>query len=447
MGEDASSATGWRKHLHLGGKGSFRGLEFFVLEVSSEVGRRTVLHEFPGQDKPTVEDMGRRSRKFRLDAYVLGDNYMYERDQLRVEFEKDGPGTLVHPYWGTMTVTVDGGVQITESTDEGGLAKFTLNVIESGAVLAPIATPDTAALVELKVVAAALAVVDAFAAVYAVAGFIADVYNAALAVVNTITSTVNKISGKIKSVLNKIDAVGDAIASFGAAVATLISLPSQLAAAVDGLVADVIGSLDKIGDAWDDYFGDDEAPGDTAGTPSKAPTGASPASGDTRATMLLEHLATMTAFGSTLATVVQTTPQRVQQAANQAALMTLVRSTGVIYACKSAAAIPYASYEAAASMRDALVDQLDILAEATTDDASYAALVDLRAAVFHHLTSASADLPRIIGYLPPRTLPALVIAQKLYDDSTRDREIIDRNNVRNPCQVPGGVELEVLSDT
>jgi prophage DNA circulation protein len=43
-------------------------------------------------------------------------------------------------------------------------------------------------------------------------------------------------------------------------------------------------------------------------------------------------------------------------------------------------------------------------------------------------------------------LPALVIAQHLYGDSLRETEIIDRNDVRNPCRVPGGVELEVLSD-
>jgi len=447
MAKSETATTGWRSRLHLGGKGSFRGVEFFVGATVGDIGRRTALHEFPGQDRPTVEDMGLRTRKLKLEAYVLGENYMHERDLLRTEFETAGLGELVHPYWGTLTVTVDGGVQISEATDQGGMAKFTLNVIESGAVLAPTATADTASLTVVKADIALAAVVDDFAAIYAVVGFISDVYDEALAVVNAVTSAVAKINGKINAVMNKIDAIGDSIAALGAAVTSLILLPQNLAAAIQGVIGDVVGSVNAIGTAWDSYFGDDETPGDTAGNPSKAPTGGSPASGDVRAKMLLEHLATLTAFGNDLLPVALTTEQRIQQAANQAALLALVRSLGTVCACKVAVALPYASYDGAAAVRDVLVEDLDALAETTADDATYAALVDLRSAVFQHLTAASAILPRLIVYMPPRTLPALVIAQKLYGDSSRELEIIERNNVRNPCQVPGGVELEVLSGT
>lgn len=58
---------GWRERLHLSGKGSFRGVEFYVARAESEVGRVVVVHEFIGRDKPFVEDKRRAPRKFNLD--------------------------------------------------------------------------------------------------------------------------------------------------------------------------------------------------------------------------------------------------------------------------------------------------------------------------------------------------------------------------------------------
>jgi prophage DNA circulation protein len=47
---------------------------------------------------------------------------------------------------------------------------------------------------------------------------------------------------------------------------------------------------------------------------------------------------------------------------------------------------------------------------------------------------------------PQATQPALVLAYSLYEDASRDADIIARNNVRHPGFVPGGRTLEVLAD-
>lgn len=38
---------------------SFRGVAFKVDGDDLQIGRRTVVHEYPGRDTPSVEDMGR----------------------------------------------------------------------------------------------------------------------------------------------------------------------------------------------------------------------------------------------------------------------------------------------------------------------------------------------------------------------------------------------------
>jgi prophage DNA circulation protein len=47
---------------------------------------------------------------------------------------------------------------------------------------------------------------------------------------------------------------------------------------------------------------------------------------------------------------------------------------------------------------------------------------------------------------PPETVPALVLAQELYGDATRDAEIINRNAIRNPAAIVGSEPLSVLSN-
>ena len=63
------------------------------------------------------------------------------------------------------------------------------------------------------------------------------------------------------------------------------------------------------------------------------------------------------------------------------------------------------------------------------------------------------DLSRIERYTPTETVPALVIAQRLYGVANgidallgREADIVKRNAVAHPGFVRGGVALEVLSD-
>jgi prophage DNA circulation protein len=72
---------------------------------------------------------------------------------------------------------------------------------------------------------------------------------------------------------------------------------------------------------------------------------------------------------------------------------------------------------------------------------------NLRTTLNRHLTQVAGALPRIVNYEPAETLPAVVIAYRLYADASRAREIEDRNKsgIRNPMFVPGKTTIEVVS--
>lgn len=119
---------------------SFRGVPFGVTDAEAEGGRRTVLHEFPQRDMPYAEDMGMASAKFTLQAFVLGTDYMAARDRLRETLEKPGPGTLVHPWLGELTVCQAAPYKLRETAQDGGMAVFTLTFVRSEAAKSPAAS-------------------------------------------------------------------------------------------------------------------------------------------------------------------------------------------------------------------------------------------------------------------------------------------------------------------
>lgn len=131
----------YREHLR---PASFRGVPFEVEGSQGTFGRRTVTHEYPQRDTPYIEDLGRATRKFSISAFVVEPNYLAKRDRVLAALEQAGPGTLVHPFYGSMEVSVES-FTIRETKQDGGMAALTITVIESGTLQFPSPENDTTA--------------------------------------------------------------------------------------------------------------------------------------------------------------------------------------------------------------------------------------------------------------------------------------------------------------
>ena len=98
--------------------GNLSGVPFHTTESDTGVGRRNEVHEYPLRDLPYADDLGRRAREFQVNGYVVGENYLQERDALIEALEAYGPGELIHPKYGMLNVVVVGRVSIRESHSE-----------------------------------------------------------------------------------------------------------------------------------------------------------------------------------------------------------------------------------------------------------------------------------------------------------------------------------------
>ncbi|PWG62865.1 DNA circularization protein [Sediminicurvatus halobius] len=374
--------------------GSFRGVEFHVERPGFSAGRRVQVHEYPLRDQPYAEDLGRATREWTIDAFVIGDDYDLQRDRLIEAVERPGAGELVHPYYGRRRVVVTA-FRVRESTREGGIANVSLTVVEAEDTgRLPRAVADTRARVGDAAAAAREELLADFEAHY-------DVLDLATDRVATIE----------RALQDALSAVEESVGGVAGPVAELIRSPAELG-------AQVLESLAEVGDRITE---------------------------PQRALLIYENLFSA---GET-DTASATAPEGARkQAEAQTAAVRLVRRGAAVESAAASATWSYDTRQDAVSALETVHGGLPTQLESDPPPPPVvaSALAELRAAAVQDLRERGAALPELTDYTPAATLPALVIAQRLYGDGRRADEIVRRNRIRHPGAVPGGTELEVLGE-
>lgn len=405
----------WRKQLKAA---SFRNVPFFVKSAQTQVGRRVVIHEYPQRDEAYPEDLGLKADAFTIEAIIVGPDYFKARDALIAALKKAGPGQLVHPYYGKRTVTLASPARISETPDEGGLARFSLDFVVAGENTEPSARQDTQQAVETRA-DAAIAVCGAdYADEFDLGGAADFVENEALALGREIMADLDAARRALVPDLTVLSDYMAAATGVVGALNDLIRAPAAFAQQVLGM----FGALKAL-----------------ALSPLHA----------------LNAYRGLFSFGKKKASPAATTASRAQQASNQSAMTALARRGALIEAARVASRVSFDSYEHAVATRDDLAALLDDEAAGivpggeTTRPVSvavYDALTALRVALVRDLTARAVDAPRLGRATLPATLPALVAAYRIHGDATRADELLARNRrlIRHPGFVPGGEALEIV---
>jgi prophage DNA circulation protein len=235
-------------------QGSFRGVPFQWDETGGDHGRRLVKHEFPNRDTAEGEDLGRKSRSFTLDVFILKPSfpaYQAARDALIAACEQPGTGQLVHPTKGTMTVFCEG-CRWRESTDQMGKCDFSLTFWDPGSVTftAGAIAPDRAAAVDSAALTLQLDLAASFLAAFATLGFIAAVMLPLLAQIAALAAIFDLVAAMVGLALSIANAAGiisgqaATVAAWFAALTQLeeadeiiLAQPAALLALIEALIA------------------------------------------------------------------------------------------------------------------------------------------------------------------------------------------------------------------
>lgn len=438
----------WRERS---GPGSFRGVPFQVRGVELTGGRKTVRHEYPLKDTAFVEDLGRKARGLRVTAYVVGSDYIAQRDRLRDECEKGGPGPLVLPYEENRLVMV-GDFTISFIDTDAGMAGFSIDFEETDPKPA---NPTTVTSPSSKL------------------GLTSD---------GLLETNQNSFSKRFNLTVQQATSTGVTRTKPlpGWSLASAASLVSDASAALRTSLAPIVGTNEQLSSLKRQT----DALISNATSLIRTPTSLA-----AQFTNLLRDLTTwpitpalgfkalMHAFNFIPSTPRPTpsTSTRAVENTNYTAVDTFIRVAIIDRAGPFAgdASLPgtglpiplsprtitggpatrfpdgsrtggFETYEQATSAREQLTAAIDTLLP-TVDDVVYAALVQLRADVIAAVPGEQSTLPRIVTFTPPGTLPSLVVSYRLYGDLALADDIVDRNRIAHPGFVRGGRALQVLS--
>lgn len=387
---------------------SFRGVPFFVESSDRSGGRRLVVHEFPLRNIPYVEDMGRKARTFRLDAYVLGDDYVAQRDLLLTALESDdGPGTLVHPYHGQLRVAC-ASYAVRESRDEGGIARLAIDFTEAPqSSPAPTVEADTAGQVASSASKArASSSADAAARVSYLGMPAFAVASAEIAVARASDALQAALSPLMRST-QELAQLASQCAMVKARAASLVRQPATLLASF----RDAINA-------------------------------ASDAALVTPGSVMRSLLA---AYGADLGTpTVGVTSTRAREASNHSVIVRALKLEMLSEAARLAPDSGYESLEEATALRDQIAGLLEVHAQSASDDL-YPSLVQLRSDVLRAIPGGR-YLARVVDVQRAEPVPSLALAYDLYGSTAAEADMIARNagRVTHPGFVSG--TIKVLSD-
>ncbi|MGM3216733.1 DNA circularization protein [Pseudomonas sp. PhalM4] len=405
---------------------SFRGVPFWVDSDSVPVGRRTQLHEYPKRDEPMVEDMGRQTREYKFEGFVVGSDFIAQRDRLEAALDIPGPGELVHPWYGRLMVTA-GKCEVSHARSELGMTRFTLTFF-AGMLTFPVQRVNT----RRQLAAHVPSLLERIKARF----------DAVMAKVDWARQQVNKVRRAIASAyafaINFLKPLTTLAADLGAFVQSVINAPGALAAS---LLSD-LASIER----WFSGYG---SSGSVHSSKSKAQAIVAlsterPATDDPDIALIQSAVIGLVqdaALVDLLLDMAEVPVASVRTVDQPAALSVQLEQQGATIEAGSAmeSAVPVADDILAA--RDAISEAMWVVA-GESEPEYFGALSDVRLALDRHLTEVARSGVWLRPYQPRVTLSSLVLAHQLYGDALRGAEIVSRNAIRHPGFVPA-IDLQV----
>lgn len=376
----------WKDNLR---EASFRGVPFFYDSTGIDGGRRTQTHEFAYRDKPYTEDLGRKAQEIPIEAYVLGDDYMTARDNLLKACNEEGPGELIHPYYGSIQVNCQV-ISIRESTSEGRIARISMTFIEAGEKFFPDSSPDRSAAVTSAAEKLNTRAAENFARTFTIEG--APEHIGAQAVAD---------------IINFIDAFFLENEDLKTSVPTLLRQTETLAQAIQGVLSELTENETE-----------------------------------TEKNNALKTLIEACNYGNRISNTSGSATQA-RLTSNSNAIVDLIRQSAASAAAEVAIGTDFQTRNEAETVRDKIADSLDRQSEITESTPLYISLTDMRSALVQAIPEEG--LPELISVAVNHPVPSLVLAYELYEDALKGDEIVARNRIKHPGFI-GPADVQVVSE-
>jgi prophage DNA circulation protein len=387
---------------------SFRGIPFFVEDQSKSGGRRLQVHEFPFRDDPVIEDLGGRAKRHRIEGFLVGDNYLAQRDALIAALEEPGAGILVHPEYADDLRVRAAGYTAQGNRKTAAIARISLEFIESPLDVLVLALEDSPDLQGQAVAAAQATDVASESQLtesLQIEGIPSYARESQADDIKAVAATLGETLGALELVDQERAALQVAVAEIVNDALSLVSRPEDMLNAFRSTLETVPTLIAAVPRAVV------AALAFTHDTPAQEP-----ALGDT--------------------------PIRDAERANQAEVAGALRRWTITEASELAASIEYVTEGDALNDRALILERIDIQL-GIAGDTVFPLLQELRAAIALAIPG-NQELARVIEIQRPVALPALLLSYQLYGSTDQENGILERNGFQHPGFLSG--TITVLSE-
>ncbi|EMZ5841297.1 DNA circularization protein [Yersinia enterocolitica] len=440
----------WSEHLH---PASFRGVPFAVLTAEGVFGRRQAIHEYPYRDTAWIEDLGRATRRLTIRGFLIQSSGLYtapdvmtQRDSLIAACEMPDAGTLVHPTLGEMTVSIpESGLRLNEGAESGRVFEFTLTIIESGLrVFSVTSSADAVSSIQSSWFGLASKSVATFIAtvkgeIRSVTQTIRTLKSTAAFWVNMVNSTTNEatnLGNVLRSTLGRDrygrynhGTVGGSVSGATASVSTQSDTTNLSALVAKKMAVSVEGRASL---AAATYALKEVATVEGHANAVLAVVNAILSSGAST----LDLIRMMQELTSINDDTFRPNPSDNSTAATSYQLIIVLCAGAMVFA---ASQYQPESYDDAVDILTRVCDAVDRAALAAADsgnDEVYQALMELRGSIVTLLQQTGANLSRVEIVNFNRSLPALNLANRLYQDARRGDALVKMAAPVHPAFMP-----------
>lgn len=445
---------------------SYRGVPFGVFGGSLTVGRKTAMHEYPFKDVGWVEDLGKQSRKYTLNAFLIEGGGKYggsgsavsQRQALidACETSLDIDGQLVHPSLGTINVSLISAA-FDEDVEHGRVFKVQLVFVQSGNKSVTSSVLSTQSALVNAATAATPSFADAFLAKISSAKSSIAAISQAISTVEGYAAKVISIVRASTSLINMVSSLGSGfgvfVGQFTSPFTALLSSFSSLKSAIAGLIG--LGASER------------QTAVTSLGSFSRAVSGtATSAVSQSNGSTALANIDAPTLTAKVVASVLSANsdPKQaiqgmldLQLASPQVdlfgdasiagnALHDLFRRHAIAGLANAVSNYYPISRDDAQTVMSTVVSAVEkeiTIAGNQGEDAVYLSLRNLKTAMVQDLRARGASLADTQLIETPSNMPSLYLAQKVYQDSSREIEMVRAAKPIHPAFMP--TEFRALS--
>lgn len=368
-----------------------------------ELGRKTVVHEYPNSDNRYVEDLGKNAGEYVLDIEIqetTASAYKRSRNALMKALETQGIGVLTHPTLGKKKVVPQPASMSENFITENGVVAFRITFLESTLNIFPTSTEGNQGFIaglydrvlgENESVLADL--VDYFS------GGI-ELWNQGRDGLQEVTQTINDVVSTINGVADEVAAFSADIKDFSSSIITLMQTPTTLARRFTTI-------YNSIATITDDF--------------------------NIMTNIVLQI------FGSGDKTKINGSSALITQLnTNKTALANYTDVACLTIAYLATTNIDFTSQSDIDTMLARLNEAFETLDPDSVNEDVYYDLQEMRTQNRLLLQNLRTTLPYYVS-LRTNLIPSAVLAYNLYGDSSRSDELNALNGIEDPCFISGNI--------